>query len=422
MRIEIGKYLKKYILTLLTAFVVGTILLFLVFLLPVEPMRRNMGEIADSLIAEGRYPQLLEGVKSTQLDNFTDRIMIMAAIYDGEESAFKKAVAAYNDDMDDLKLLIEGGTPEVKADDYAHYWHGYLVFLKPFLMIMNYYEIRLLNEFLIIATIVLTAAGYAKKGNSEMIIPYALAMSVIHPMVLSMSMQYSTAFYVMSWLMLYLIYFWDGKDLHRVFYSFFIAGIGLCYMDLFTYPLIVYGIPAVYALQKLYRTDDGNQTIYVWFKRLVGMGISAGAGYSLMFGLKWILAFLVVGPETMTVMKQHLLMRFSSGTEERDISRVGAVVRNLAALGDSPYVEMFFAGIVLTGLLVLMRNSKRRVDPWKIIAIALIMISPAIWWVIFANHSYLHYFFTYRSLAVEVFALFTVLLGNTVSIKSVDVV
>ena len=385
-------------------------------------MRRNMGQIADSLIAEGRYPQLLEGIKSTQLDNFTDRIMIMAAIYDGDESAFKKAVAVYNDDMDYLKLLIEGGTPEVQADDYAHYWHGYLVFLKPFLLFMNYYEIRLLNEFLIMTTVVLTAAGFSRKGISEMILPYILAISVIHPMVLAMSIQYSTAFYVMSWLMLYLVYFWDGKDLHRALYSFFIAGIGLCYMDLFTYPLIVYGIPAVFALQKFYRTDDGNHCICVWFKRLVGMGISAGAGYSLMFGLKWILAYFVVGPDTIRVMKEHLLLRFSSGVEEKDISRVGAVLRNVRALGDSPYVEMFLAACVFVALVVLLRHSKRRVDSWKIISMALIMISPAIWWLIFANHSYLHYFFTYRSLAVEVFAFFTILLGNTVSIKDSDVV
>ena len=415
MKDKVIKNLVRYIVTVLSCCILGTFLLFLVFLLPVGPMRENMGEIADSLIEEGTTPQMLKGVKSTQLDNFTDRIMIMAALYDGDESALKKAVAVYNDDMGYLKLLIEGGKPEVQADDYAYYWHGYLVLLKPLLLLMNYYEIRLLNEFLIMTTVVLTAEGFVKKGTGELTVPYLLAMSVIHPMVLCMSMQYSTAFYVMSWLMLYLVYIWDGKNLNKAVYSFFVGGIALCYLDLLTYPLIVYGIPAVYALQKFYRTDEKTPGAFTWLKRLVLMGAACGTGYALMFALKWILAFIVVGPETVRVMREHLLMRFSSEVEYQDISRTGAIMRNLGVLGNSPYFELMTLILVIAVILLIKWHGRLHVDGWKILAMSLIMISPAIWWFIFANHSYMHYFFTYRSLAVEVFAFFTIVMGNTVS-------
>jgi hypothetical protein len=287
---------------------------------------------------------------------------------------------------------------------------------------MNYYEIRLLNEFFIMTSLVLIAVGFVKKNMDEMLLPFLLAMSVLHPMVLSMSMQYSTAFYVMTWLMLYLIFLWDGRKLEPAVYGFFLGGIALCYFDLLTYPLIVYGIPCVYVLQKFYRTDEKGPGPHAWLKRLVLMGAASGTGYALMFVLKWLLALIVVGPETVRVMREHLMMRFSSEVEYEDISRTGAILRNLHVLGKSPYFEMLSVLIVIVIFVLLKRWGKTRVDGWKILAMSLIMISPAIWWFVFANHSYMHYFFTYRSLAVEVFALFTIALGNTVSNKSTDVV
>ncbi|MCR5102395.1 MAG: hypothetical protein K6B41_13680, partial [Butyrivibrio sp.] len=63
----------------------------LVYMLPTNPMKKHLAESIDSLSKEGNYYQVFDSYKSTQLDNYTDSLMYMNAIYDGDESAFEKA-------------------------------------------------------------------------------------------------------------------------------------------------------------------------------------------------------------------------------------------------------------------------------------------------------------------------------------------
>lgn len=69
---------------------IGYALLLLVFLLPVIPMKNNLKEDITLFENEGYYNQMIEGYKSTQLDNYTDIIMLMNAIYDGPEPFYQK--------------------------------------------------------------------------------------------------------------------------------------------------------------------------------------------------------------------------------------------------------------------------------------------------------------------------------------------
>ena len=58
---------------------IGYTLLLLVFLLPVTPMKNNLKEDITLFENEGYYNQMIEGYKSTQLDNYTDIIMLICS-------------------------------------------------------------------------------------------------------------------------------------------------------------------------------------------------------------------------------------------------------------------------------------------------------------------------------------------------------
>lgn len=75
--------MKKFIAILAAGWLLGLISLTLVYLLPTERMEQNVRSSMEVFYTESVYPQQVPGYKATQLDNETDAIMLLGAIYDG---------------------------------------------------------------------------------------------------------------------------------------------------------------------------------------------------------------------------------------------------------------------------------------------------------------------------------------------------
>ena len=145
----------KYAGVLGVSILAGLMLLFAVYALPVEDMKANVARFSEIFNYEGIYPQMVSGYKYMQLDNYTDSIMLGAAIYDGPEGTMDKAVNNYHPDSAQLspELALMNYANEVSAYEYfqipyGRYWHGYLVPLKLLLLFFDYSDIRVLNFFL----------------------------------------------------------------------------------------------------------------------------------------------------------------------------------------------------------------------------------------------------------------------------------
>ena len=105
---------------------------------------------------EGVYPQLVQGYKSSQLDNCTDAIMLGIAAYSEEPAGgIKKAAALAMDarrvefrgddpvrSLNDYVNEVEGKEEQKQVVGYTRYWHGYLIPLKLLLLFFDYGDIR----------------------------------------------------------------------------------------------------------------------------------------------------------------------------------------------------------------------------------------------------------------------------------------
>ena len=138
----------KYIGSLGAAIIVGMLLLIAVYALPVGNMKANVARSSEIFNYEGIYPQLVNGYKYMQLDNYTDSIMLGAAIYDGAEGTVDKAVNNYHPDCAQLspELALTNYANEVSVYEYfevpyGRYWHGYLVPLKLLLLFFDLADI-----------------------------------------------------------------------------------------------------------------------------------------------------------------------------------------------------------------------------------------------------------------------------------------
>lgn len=87
-----------------------------------ENIKTNQAESLSILENEGDYPSLSKpDLKGSQLDNFTDKLMI-----------------------DRTKKNVENPLKAAMSiNNYSRYWHGYQIFLRPLLIFINYGSIRL---------------------------------------------------------------------------------------------------------------------------------------------------------------------------------------------------------------------------------------------------------------------------------------
>ena len=162
----------KIILILITGIVAGTLLLMGSFLLPAEVIEKNIKKSDNIFVNESTYETVFPDYASTQIDNFTDSLMLQNASYIGDESIVDKSMNIYrylNDSDARISLLFQLRHKNVEVSSYDRYWHGYLVILKPMLMILNYNDLRILNstlQLMLVITVVYLLVNNNKSSDN----------------------------------------------------------------------------------------------------------------------------------------------------------------------------------------------------------------------------------------------------------------
>lgn len=131
--------------------VLGLIMIVGAYSLPkTKKLEFNIESSAEILLEEGIYPALFPWCTS-QVDNFSDALILQEIIYDGNESLTEKAMMNYyitNNSNSTIVALNEYYVHEIKdgyvKKEYSRYWHGYISIYKLFLYFFNLKQIRLI--------------------------------------------------------------------------------------------------------------------------------------------------------------------------------------------------------------------------------------------------------------------------------------
>lgn len=400
----------KILIVMSVMLVMGVLLLVGVYMLPTGRMKAHIANSDDTFNYEGIYPQIMEGYKSSQLDNYTDALMYATAIHEGSGNAVRDAMvnARYEYRDENMVQALNDYANDVAVKDalkyeyyYPRYWHGYLVILKPLLFLFEVGEIRMLNMVLQGALLVALLYLIRKKLGERYQLPVLLMAAVLNPIVLPLSLQFSWVYYISLVGAVWLLCLKNPFEKKGYILLFLALGMLTSYMDLLTYPLITLGLPLVLLLP----LDEGAS----WKKRLLRMTESSfiwAVGYAVMWMGKWLCALLLGGINIFEDVFSEILFRVSMTGEQEEAINIGMVLeRNFGVLLKVPYLLMVLLFII--GVFILKKrdagkgNSKRLLDalPW-----VLIMLMPVVWLVVLSNHSWVHYWFTYRELAVTALA------------------
>lgn len=414
----------KLLCVLLCGVVIGYALLLGVFLLSIEPMRQNVLASIPALNGEwgleSSYEQVVAGYLSTQLDNSTDAAMLLHAVHESDLPITVRAAEGFRyisegNAFGTLLSYAQTAPEDMLTSPIARYWHGYLVLLKPLLMVMSYLDIRMLLMIVQGAMLAGVIVGLCRRRLSRLVMPFLISLLFITPSITGLSMQYSTALCTFLTAMLLLLYlparFFRG---HGLAVFFLLTGMLTSYVDYLTYPLVTFGMPFVLCLFLFPRESAAEE-----WKRFLLLGFCWCMGYFGMWAGKWVIAALLGNekwfwPNLLASIAERSSdvsadLHLSYADVLRSVCGVFCKRAYLAALAVVLCVWLF--RLLRAGLCAKEAMQGRR---GVLLAVALV---PFAWFFCTQNHTYNHAFYTSRTLAVSAFAL-SALLGTFIRPRS----
>lgn len=195
-----------------------------------------------------------------------------------------------------------------------------------------------------------------------------------------------------------LIYHKQIRNNNYLIYIFFIIGSVTSFWDLLTVPLLTLGLPLItYIL-----LEEKNNTLITNTIDTIKASFIWAIGYGITWATKWVVATIVLKKNIISNALSKILSRTSSEAGDIHISKIDAVKKNTDLLFDGFIIKLFIIVLIIWFILFIVNRRKNIIN---ILPILVISIYPILWYIVLANHSYMHFWFTYRSLGVTVFAI-----------------
>lgn len=224
----------------------------------------------------------------------------------------------------------------------------------------------------------------------------------LNPITISLSLQFSTIYYI-TLLSNIFILLKDKENLRSNGYKYFLfIGIITVYFDFLTYPLITLGITLLTYLSIIYKGEVIN------IKDVIICSIMWLIGYGGMWLSKWLLGSLITGNNL--ILDAYNQAKFR--TSRDDYTVLDVIDRNVFKSFFDYKVGKILVIIAVASLLALifLKIIKiKYINIKMIVPYLLISIYPFIWYAVLTNHSYIHFWMTYRNLAISLYALILII-------------
>ncbi|MEO0398621.1 MAG: hypothetical protein AAF224_04265 [Pseudomonadota bacterium] len=310
-----------------------------------------------------------------------------------------------------LKQLETPDTKRPRAMDYFRYWHGYAVVSRPLLTVFPYRDIRMFTFNAMLLLFFLLARRFYRDFSPGFALAFFLPFFFVN--YAGFMMLWTKA---VSWMIaLGGAFVVSGARVKAAsapppLLAFFIIGCLTAYCDWLTVPLFTAMFPAlVYFLYR--RRFSPAQTAIEQTALFLLLCAFWGAGYGGFWAVKFLVAYLVLGPETWQVVWEMILFRLRGDYESVKLWPGAGIAENFEA-----FKALWGAAIIGVFVIAPLAKKHRREAARAVVknapAFALIAASPFIWWEVVSNHSQIHAVYTHVLLLLFLIPMSLTLFGQ----------
>lgn len=398
MKKNIYSLLLTYLLLLLTF----TLLMLGTYTLPSSLIADNVIASAQQLQHEGQAAHLINS-RLGRLDNYTDALMLNLAISSDTKHPLRSAMLNpyYDNDDEDVaksvntERVAHGQTNGLEKRFYGRYWQGYLVTLKPMLILFSLHGLRIVNCLLMLLLSLATLwLIWQKIGKIEALL-FLLSLLLVYFPVVPFSLQYSTCFYLMFLSMLAVMLYPGLTSTSRsLSLTFFIIGGITSFFDFLTTPQLTLGMPLLVCL--LIQRKQEMRTIII-------ASIAWGIGYALLWASKWVIGYGLTGFNLLADAAEQIGVRTSQQYYGIELT-IPTMLQFIIFGEERPLGWKIPALILSLSIAYIFLQKGLKVQRQCLWLLLIAMIVP-IWFLLMRQHSIMHLWFTLRAFLVTIYSL-----------------
>jgi hypothetical protein len=413
------KTVKKLFITYVLLLSFCFVSIVLVHLIPQSWIKSNVIKSVQTIQSEGLYPNLLN-FKLFQLDNFTDAVMHTIAMTGDHKKPVLSAMSNFYyrsenflDIAVDADKVAKGQLDNLSKVSYGRYWQGYLVFLKPLLIIFDYSQIRILY-YLLFVFLIGTISYLTFKNTKKRVVLFSFLITLVlfNVFIIPLSLQFSTVF-IIAFIGIIIILLKPFKYANETSYLplFFVIGGCTSFFDFLTVPLVTLGLPLLFLVENYDYEKKWKEKLLMVIK----ISIVWGIGYSFIWASKWLLGSVLTDVNIFNDAINSSAKRTSNDYRgmEMTISNITKFIwENIEARGLQVYVYISAIAMALL-LFVYTRSVKSKEVLLNNIYLLLVAMMVPLWFLVLRNHSIQHGWFTWRAASVSIFALILFIINTT---------
>lgn len=329
---------------------------------------------------------------------------------------YTKNISLMNKDVEadsDYSTIFDGTVKELmdfmndkesvdESFEYPRYWHGYLIILKPLLLIMNYNQIRYLMFILIIILLTMLTILIYKNCNIWYALSLIFSVLITDFLISSICINTSICFLISLIASIYII---CKKDkIKNIYLIFFFIGILTNLFDLLTNPILTLCFPMITYFMVNKKKDNE-------LMQLILIAANWGIGYLGIWVTKWIITDMLFNRNVI----KNAILQVLYRTSGESIGFTILIQRLITFSGTHTFLLIFL--LICFYLVLILINRKNEENKTNIIYI-LISLIPLIWFIVLKNHSAVHAFFAYRNFSVVIYSLLVgILMMNNILCK-----
>ena len=401
--------IAKIITVVLVAFCMPA-LLVLSAMIPKEYIRDNMLRSAEYLYESELFGDAIEGIDGSRIDRYADSILLNIAYhYDKDYPLRSVMVSAYYftpDHEENENLLIAVRDDMEMNRQYLRYWHGSIAVIRPLLTLMPINSIYILNGAVILALIALYIYVFAKDGDYAA--PAALFISLIitRSFYVPLSCEYAPTYILMLVSSCIAVILYKKGQPGWLNPLFFITGMATSFADFLTTETLTLLVPLITLIWLLRKAGRRSTDL---IKNTVILTVLWACGYVVMWVSKWLLCSAVFGENAMQYVTDHVSERLGGDLGLNMWQYItGALLRNIGCLfplGYGAIGGMIFIALIIFAAYRGYVYKRGSINGYLVTALSIMAIIPYIRFIVLHNHSYIHYFFTYRAQAATIMAI-----------------
>lgn len=423
------KTISRMIFTLLASVIVATIIMIGLYMIPIEPIKEHVNE-SSSIYGNGEYSYTnwANGQQYTMLSYWTESLMVNNAVTREGHPIWNAVINPHveyeNTDMSMNIVKYSNGEDGYIYAHYPRYWHGYLLYMIPSLLVMNVGELKIVGLFFQFFLTAILIYELSKIGL-DIVLSFCVVALFINPVTAVLTFQEADIFVITIISMIIMLK--KNKNLlenNSYCYFFMTIGIAVAFFDFLTYPLAALGIPLV-----LYYVINDTK-LRKGVLDCIKYTASCFFGYVGMWGGKWIIAQIFTDYDVISDAINQVIYRSAgavNGNNEKP-TYINTIKRLLDVIDDKPMLLLLGITLAVVGIIIYRNNVKHTnadnedITTWrfrkeKIVPIMMIGMYPFGWFLITMNHATIHPWLSYRNLSVTVWAALAIVTVS-VNVKS----